>query len=85
MTTRVTRIGNSRGIQIPRELLDLYGLSDGAELELEERREGILLRVKGRRPARLSWEDAFREMATDAAEREEWPDWDELPGDGLEG
>ncbi len=85
MTVRLIRIGNSRGIRLPHALLRRYRLQEGAELQIEERREGLLVRIKHPGTGQSSWEDAYREMATDAAEREEWSDWDATVGDGGEG
>ena len=63
-------------------MIRLYDLREGAELELEERREGILVRVgKGSR-GMIAWREAYREMAAETDEREEWSDWDATVGDG---
>lgn len=85
MKVRLIRIGNSRGIRIPQELLRIYGLQEGAELELEERREGILLSVGTASPGLVSWNAAYKEMAAESAEREEWSEWDATAGDSREG
>jgi antitoxin component of MazEF toxin-antitoxin module len=82
MKTKVVRIGNSRGIRIPAALLEAYQLQDGDELEIDRRREGILLSVS-RRERTLSYEDSYREMQAEAAERPEWAAWDSTTGDGL--
>jgi antitoxin MazE len=82
MKTKLVRIGNSRGVRIPQPLLRNYGLQEGSALDIEERREGILLRVGVRRPDLLSWAEAYREMAAEPAEVAEWADWDVTAGDG---
>ena len=56
---KVVAIGNSRGVRLPKALLEKYAIKNA--LVLEERREGLLLRSK--HDKRLSWEDTFREMA----------------------
>ncbi|MFW5686463.1 MAG: AbrB/MazE/SpoVT family DNA-binding domain-containing protein [Spirochaetota bacterium] len=84
MKTRITRIGNSRGIRIPKTVLDLYGLTEGDQLELSETRDGILLRPPEGAVSKLSWAKAYEEMASEAAERAEWADWDGVVGDGLD-
>jgi antitoxin MazE len=84
MIVRLVRIGNSRGIRLPREILRLYGLREGAELDIEERREGLLVRVRNSAAGRLSWEAAYLERSTEAAEREEWSAWDTISGDGID-
>lgn len=75
---KVARIGNSRGIRIPAAVLERFAVGD--ELILEERADGILLRVPGSGPAQLSWEDTALAMA---AEAERWAEWDSAAGDGL--
>lgn len=84
MTATIVRIGNSRGLRLPRRLLELYRLKEGDELELEERREGILIRPGLRSTAKVSWESAYREMAEEVADRAERAEWDSLAGDGLD-
>ena len=84
MKAKVIRVGNSRGVRIPKALLDLYGVNEGDTLELEERREGILLRRAGSAEEPLSYGESYREMAAEAAERAEWNEWDDSAGDGLD-
>jgi antitoxin MazE len=74
---KVVAIGNSRGVRLPKTVLDKYAIR--GELVLEERSEGLLLRNK--RDKRLSWEDTFKEMAR---EREDWSDLDATVDDGLD-
>lgn len=57
--TRIVRIGNSRGIRIPKNVIDQLNLSDDVELVVES--DHIEVRA-GRKP-RANWDDAFREMA----------------------
>jgi antitoxin component of MazEF toxin-antitoxin module len=84
MTAELIRIGNSRGIRLPRELVRIYDLREGTELELEGRREGILLRVVPASAGKMPWGAAYRETAGERAEREEWSAWDATAGDGRE-
>ena len=74
---KVVRIGNSRGVRLPKAVLDKYAIK--GELVLEERTEGLLLRNKPDK--RQSWEDTFKEMAK---EREDWSDLDATMADGLD-
>jgi antitoxin MazE len=55
---RIIRIGRSRGIRLPKVLLEHSGLGDEVELEL---REGGIL-IKGIVPPRQGWADAVRAM-----------------------
>ena len=70
-------IGNSKGIRLPKSLLDKYGWSD--RLTLQEMEESVVLR--GKETHNLSWEDTYRAMA---AESEDWNDFDVVLADGVD-
>jgi len=70
-------IGNSKGIRIPKRLLQKYGFNN--LLLLEETDKGLLLRKK--EDDKLSWEETFKAMAE---EKEDWSDFDTTLLDGLE-
>lgn len=74
----LARIGNSRGIRIPADLIRKHGLEPG--IVLEDRGHEIVLHAKGGRP-KLSWEETAQEMAV---ANEDWSAWDETLTDGLE-
>ncbi|PYM17656.1 MAG: AbrB/MazE/SpoVT family DNA-binding domain-containing protein [Candidatus Rokuibacteriota bacterium] len=57
--TRIVRIGNSRGIRIPKILLDQAQLPDDVELHAEPGR----LVVQGTRRPRTGWAEAARAMS----------------------
>ncbi len=76
---KVARIGNSRGIRIPAGTLERYHI--GAEVIMEERIDGILLRPPGPATPKLSWDETALEMATAA---EDWSEWDSTSADGLD-
>jgi antitoxin MazE len=59
MKTRIVRIGNSRGIRIPKPLLDQTGLN--AEVEISASADGLIVRPV--RKARAGWAAALQEMA----------------------
>jgi antitoxin MazE len=59
MTTRLIPIGNSRGIRIPKAIVEQCGL--GEEIELEVRRDELVLRSP--RAPRRGWDAAFAKMA----------------------
>ena len=70
-------IGNSRGIRLPKALLDKYGWSD--RLTLEEWEDCVILR--GKEAHKLSWEETSRAMA---AETEDWSDFDVAIAEGVD-
>ncbi len=74
---KLVPIGNSKGIRLPKALLDKYGWSD--RLMLEEMEESVVLR--GEKTHHLSWEETYRAMA---AESEDWSDLDVAVADGLD-
>lgn len=59
MKAQIIRIGNSKGIRIPRPLLEQCHLE--GEVELEAQPEGLIVRPAGR--AREGWASAFEKMA----------------------
>ena len=74
---KVVPIGNSRGVRLPKAVLDKYAIWDA--VSVEEREDGLLLR--SRKDKRLSWEETFKDMAR---EREDWSDLDAALNDGLD-
>jgi antitoxin MazE len=79
MKLRIVRIGNSRGIRLPRPVLEQCGFTDSADLRVQRDR----LVLSPSRPLRAGWEDAFRKgnatgdsLLIDGAptyfDREEW-------------
>ena len=69
---RLVKIGNSRGIRLPKAIINRYGLGD--TVLLEERPDGILIHTDEK--GMLSWEETYQAMAQSD---EDWSDWTELP------
>ncbi len=76
---RIAKIGNSRGVRLPVEVLRRYAFGDTAIMI--EGVDGILLRPKQQGDAKLSWADTAKAMAAAA---EDWSDWDAVSSDGLD-
>lgn len=70
-------IGNSKGIRLPKTLLDKYGWS--GRLTLEEMEDCIVLR--GYASHNLTWEETACAMAK---ESEDWNDFDVAIADGVD-
>ncbi|MCY3651597.1 MAG: AbrB/MazE/SpoVT family DNA-binding domain-containing protein [bacterium] len=70
-------IGNSKGIRIPKAIIDRYGWKDS--LILEEEDDYVVLR--GAENAKLSWEETYQAMAS---EQEDWSDLEVTTADGLD-
>lgn len=74
---KLVAVGNSKGIRLPKSLLQKYGWSES--LVLEEMDGGVFLYSE--ETNKLSWEETYRAMA---AEKEDWSDFDATIGDGLD-
>lgn len=75
---RLVQIGNSKGIRLPKRILQKYGFTDS--LVIEETKAGILIRNKNDK--KLGWEQTYHAMAE---EQESWEEFDITLMDGLEG
>lgn len=80
MRLAVVSIGNSKGIRIPKTVLDKYQISNSVEVEM---REGELVLRPVRKP-REGWEEAFKKMHENGDDRllipdvfddETWEEW----------
>ncbi len=70
-------IGNSKGIRLPKKILQKYGFSES--VVLEEKEEGVLLHRK--EDKKLTWEETFKSISE---KKENWNDFDVTLMDGLE-
>lgn len=75
---KLISIGNSKGIRIPKGLLQKYGIDDN--VVLEECEQGILMHAKEQK--KLSWTETYKQIAESD---ENWDDFDVTNADGLEG
>lgn len=64
MKTQIIKIGNSKGIRIPKPILEQSNLDGEVEIEVTE--EGLL--IKSSAKPRASWKQAFQEMSEDDAD-----------------
>ena len=74
---KIVAIGNSRGVRLPKQIIERYAIEE--TIVLEAREEGMIFRNK--HDKRLSWEDTFKDMAR---EREDWSDLEGAIADGLD-
>lgn len=74
---KIIPIGNSRGIRIPKIIIQKYGFTDS--VILEETEIGILIRHDEEQ--KLTWEQTYQAMAS---EDEDWTDFDTAISDGLD-
>ena len=59
MITKVIKIGNSRGIRIPKSIIDQSGIRNEVELEVK----GDRIIIKSLSEIRKNWDIAFQKMA----------------------
>lgn len=59
MRARIVKIGNSRGVRLPKLLLERSNLADEVELEAEDGQ----ITIRAARQPRDGWTEAFRAMA----------------------
>ncbi len=59
MKIKLIRIGNSKGIRIPKPVLEQTGISDEVEMDVFD--QHITIRAAAK--TRAHWEQAFQEMA----------------------
>ena len=78
MEAKLIDIGNSKGLRIPRNLINKYHLQ--VTLNLEEKADGILIQADIPE-TKLSWEDTYRDMGKT---KEDWSDWDAVAADGID-
>ena len=60
MRTRIVRIGNSRGIRIPKPVLEQTGIKEDVELEVVENNHIIIRPVSNPRDG---WDAAYQRMS----------------------
>lgn len=59
MITKVIKIGNSRGIRIPKSIIEQSGIKNEVELEVKE--DKII--IKSLSEVRKNWNSAFQKMS----------------------
>ncbi len=74
MLVSVIPIGNSRGIRIPKSILQQLNIEENLELEIHDK--GILLKPVIKKP-RENWEKAFKDMHNNGDDKIIIDDFDE--------
>jgi antitoxin MazE len=65
MKARLARIGNSRGVRLPKPLIEQAGLTDEVELVLR----GNTIVIAARPAPRTGWAEAARKLHAEAGDR----------------
>ncbi len=62
MKARLVRIGNSRGVRLPKAVIDQVGLDDDVELSVEDNR----VIITAASPPRSGWAEAARRLGAES-------------------
>ncbi len=81
MLLSVVPIGNSKGIRIPKAILEQCNIRDKIELEVEN---GRIILESVRDSPRLGWDEKFREMAANTDDNLLIPDSIDIEMDDWE-
>ncbi len=66
MILQVVKVGNSKGLRIPKSILEQYHIEE--EVDLSSTKEGLLIKpIKSK--ARAGWSKKFKEMAANRDDR----------------
>ncbi len=65
MKTRLVRIGNSRGVRLPKPLIEQAGLTDEVELKVR----GNTVVIVARKAPRAGWAEAARRLRASDGDR----------------
>ena len=71
MEINIIQVGNSKGLRIPKSILDEYKINDKVELKLKEG----YIEVRPINKPRKGWENKFEEMLTDKNEEQRIDDF----------
>jgi antitoxin MazE len=71
MKAKLVRIGNSRGVRIPANVIEQCGFADQVELRVE----GDTLVIARARKLREGWEESFRAVAQAGDDEPIWPEF----------
>jgi antitoxin MazE len=63
MKARLVRIGNSRGVRLPKAVIDQVGLDDEVELSVEDNR----VVITASSPPRSGWAEAARRLGAESS------------------
>jgi antitoxin MazE len=81
MITQIRRVGNSRGIIIPKPLLKEAGLEKEVEIALER---GVIVLRKPHRNPREGWAEDSRRLAEAGDDTLIWPEFGNLDDGDLQ-
>ena len=75
MRAKIIRIGNSRGIRLPKPILEASGITDEVDLKVEE---GRVILMRPQKHPREGWAESIAAIGPD---EEDWSDWQKFPNE----
>ncbi len=80
MRAKLVRIGNSKGVRLPKLILEESGLPEDIEIKVEDNR---VVLMPARKHPREGWAEDARRMVANGDD-EDWSDWDNMSSEALE-
>jgi len=71
MQVNIIKIGNSKGLRLPKAILDEYQIEESVELKLKDG----YIELRPSRHVRENWKEKLAELANDPNEEERIPDF----------
>lgn len=81
MRAKLVRTGNSRGVRLPKAILEESGLPEDIEIEVEENR---VILTPARKHPREGWAESARRMVANGDDVDLWAAWDNASGQALQ-
>lgn len=69
MRSKLVRMGNSRGVRLPKPILEASGLTEEIEIEVEK---GRIVLLPAKRKPREGWAEAARRMVAAGDDEDAW-------------
>ncbi len=63
MKANIIRIGNSRGIRLPKALLEECGFKENSVVEIISKNHQLIIKLYKEKEPRSGWAEAFQQMA----------------------
>jgi len=78
LRAKLVRIGNSRGVRLPKSVIEQAGLSE--EISIAVVGDRVILRSAGSAQPRAGWEEQIKAaLAEHGDDIEDWRDWQNMP------
>jgi antitoxin MazE len=77
---KLVRIGNSRGVRLPKTVIELAGLTSDVEIAVRDNQ--VVISSATRKNPRAGWEEQIKkELAEQGDDIDEFRDWQAFPND----